>query len=446
MEKKNVALVTLGCTKNDIDSEMVLGYFKTKGFEITTDLSIAENIIINTCGFIQSAKIEAINTILDMIDYKQNGVCKNLIVIGCLAKRYKKEIISEFPEVDLVIGVDEYTHIDEILSNFFNLTSENLSLEFTNRIVSTKFPTAYIRISDGCNNNCNYCAIPLIRGKLKSRRIEDIMLEAKELVGSGIQELVVIAQDTTSYGIDIYRKPMLYELLKELSTLDVKWIRILYMYPGKVTDELLDEIATNPKICKYFDLPIQHISNNMLKAMNRHTNKEETYKLLNKIRTKIPDAVIRTTVMLGFPGETEQDFDELIQCIEEFKFDRLGAFTFSREEDTKSYDMLPQIDERVKEERYNLVMTYQQKVLEEKMKKNIGKEFEVLVQDVSHDEKYFICRSYMDAPDVDPKIYLPINKDTYNIIIGGFYTVKITDIAGYDYVCEYVNEKELNYV
>lgn len=446
MTIKNVALVTLGCSKNEIDSEMVLGYFKSKGFDITTDLSIAENIIVNTCGFIESAKVEAINTILDMAEYKLNGVCKNLIVIGCLAKRYKQQIIKELPEVDLVIGVDEYIHIDEILSNFFNLTSEDLSLKFTNRIVSTKFPTAYIRIADGCNNNCNYCAIPLIRGKLKSRSIEDIVDEAKGLVNSGIQELVVIAQDTTSYGIDIYGKPMLYELLKELSKLDVKWIRVLYMYPGKVTDELLDEIANNPKICSYFDLPIQHISNNMLKAMNRHTNKEDTYALLNKIREKVPDAIIRTTVMLGFPGETEQDFHELIECIEKFKFERLGAFTFSREDDTVSYNMLPQIEEDVKERRYNLVMECQQKVLELQMKKNIGKELEVLVQDVSDDEKYFVCRSYMDAPDVDPKIYLPINKNTAHIIVGGFYSIKITGIKGYDYLCDIMEEKELSYV
>lgn len=446
MIRKNVALVTLGCSKNEIDSEMVLGYFKSKGFDITTDLNVAQNIVINTCGFIQSAKIEAINTILNMAQYKQDGMCENLIVIGCLAKRYKQQIIEEMPEVDLVIGIDEYANIDEIFSNFFNLTSENLNLKFTNRIVSTKFPTAYIRIADGCNNNCNYCAIPLIRGKLKSRKIEDIVVEAEGLVESGIQELVVIAQDTTSYGIDLYGEPRLYELLKELSKLDVKWIRVLYMYPGKVTDELLDEIANNPKICSYFDLPIQHISNNMLKAMNRHTNKEETYELLNKIREKVPDAVIRTTVMLGFPGETEQDFNELTQCIEEFKFERLGAFTFSREDDTASYSMAPQIKENVKKARYNKVMECQQKVLELQMKKNIGRNLEALVQDVSDDERYFVCRSYMDAPDVDPKIYLPINKNTSHIIVGGFYTVKLTGINGYDYICDIVEEKELNYV
>jgi len=446
MTTNNVALITLGCSKNEIDSEMVLGYLKSKGFEITTNLNEAKNIIVNTCGFIESAKIEAINTILDMAEYKEHGVCENLIVIGCLAKRYKKQILSEIPEVDLVVGVDEYVHIDEIFSSFFNLTSESLSLKFTNRIVSTKFPTAYIRIADGCNNNCNYCAIPLIRGKLKSRKIEDIFVEAKMLVDSGIQELVIIAQDTTSYGIDIYGKPMLYELLKELSKLEIKWIRVLYMYPGKVTDELLEEIANNPKICSYFDLPIQHISNNMLKAMNRHTNKEETYELLNKIREKVPDAIIRTTVMLGFPGETEQDFNELIECIEKFKFERLGAFTFSREDDTVSYDMEPQIDENIKLDRYNKVMECQQKVLNEQMKKNIGKKIEVLVQGVSEDEKYFVCRSYMDAPDVDPKIYLPINEDTVHIIIGDFYTVKLTKVEGYDYLCNLSEEKELSYV
>ena len=247
---KKVALVTLGCCKNEVDSEMILGFMKTKGFEITTDIYAAQVIIVNTCGFIESAKEEAISTILDMANLKTTGVCENLIVTGCLAKRYKQEIYSNFPEVDLVIGVDEYNNIDKIFSEHFNLKEQNFCLDFNNRMISTKFPTAYLRIADGCNNNCTYCAIPLIRGGLKSRKIEDIVREAKGLVYKGIKELVVIAQDTTSYGIDLYGKPMLYSLLKELSKLDTEWIRVLYMYPGKVNDELLFEIKNNPKICK----------------------------------------------------------------------------------------------------------------------------------------------------------------------------------------------------
>lgn len=443
---KKVALVTLGCCKNEVDSEMILGFMKAKGFEITTDIYAAQVIIVNTCGFIESAKEEAISTILDMANLKTTGACESLVVTGCLAKRYKQEIYSNFPEVDLVIGVDEYNNIDKIFSEYFNLKGQNLCLDFNNRMISTKFPTAYLRIADGCNNNCTYCAIPLIRGGLKSRKIEDIVKEAKGLVDKGIKELVVIAQDTTSYGIDLYGKPMLYSLLKELSKLDTEWIRVLYMYPGKVNDELLSEIKNNPKICKYFDLPLQHISDNMLKAMNRHTNKEEVYTLIQKIREEIPDAIIRTTVMTGFPGETDEDFAELKKAILDFKFDRLGAFTYSAEEDTKAALMPNQIDEKIKAQRYDEIMKLQQEVLKVQMSKNIGKVVKVLVQDVSPDEKYFECRSYMDSPDVDPKIYLPITKDTSHVIIGDFYNVKITKTHGYDYICEYVEEKELNYV
>lgn len=443
---KKTALVTLGCCKNEVDSELILGYLRSKDFEITTDLSDAQVIIINTCGFIESAKQEAIDTILDMASFKENGACEDLVVTGCLAKRYKKEIYSNIPEVDLVIGVDEYNNIDQIFSEYFNLKQENLGLDFNNRMVSTKFPTAYLRIADGCNNNCTYCAIPLIRGTLKSRKIEDIVEEARGLVEKGIKELVVIAQDTTSYGIDIYGKPMLYALLKELSKLDCEWLRVLYMYPGKVNDELLLEIKNNSKICKYFDLPLQHISDNMLKAMNRHTNKKEVYELIYKIRKTVPDAIIRTTVMTGFPGETEKDFEELKQAIVDFEFDRLGAFTYSAEDDTKAGAMECQVPEDIKQARFDEIMRLQQQVLEKQMAKNIGKTLKVLVQDVSPDEKYFECRSYMDAPDVDPKIYLPITKDTSNIIIGDFYNVRITKVHGYDYICEYVEEKELNYV
>ena len=435
-----VSLVTLGCVKNEVDSEMVLGFLKRYGFDITTNLEEAECIIVNTCGFIKSAKEEAINTILELADYKIYGNAKHLIVIGCLAKRYKQDIIREFKEVDLVIGVDEYNNIDNIFSSYFKLKNTGNNLDFKERIVSTNFPTAYIRIADGCNNNCNYCAIPLIRGNLKSRKIEDIDEEAKLLVDKGIKELVVIAQDTTSYGIDRYGKPMLHKLISELSKLEeLKWIRVLYMYPGKITDELIDEFKKNPKLCRYFDIPLQHISDKMLKAMNRHTNKKEVYDLIYKIRREIPDAILRTTLMVGFQEEDEEDFDELLKCVEDFKFERLGAFTFSKEEDTKAETMPGDIKESVKRKRYNLLMEKQQKVVLEFMKSNIGKTFEVLVTNISDDEKYFVCRSYMDAPDVDPKIYVKISKENIDsIVIGTWTNVKITKIKGYDYIAEYV--------
>ena len=434
------ALVTLGCSKNEVDSEMILGYLTSIGFELTQNLDEAECIVVNTCGFIKSAKEEAISVILDMAEYKNIGNLKHLIVVGCLAKRYKQDIIREFKEVDLVIGVDEYNNLNNIFSEYFKLNKTKNGLDFNNRIVSTTFPTAYIRIADGCNNNCHYCAIPLIRGHLKSRKIEDIVVEARGLVDKGIRELVVIAQDTTSYGIDIYGKPMLFKLIQELSKLEeLKWIRVLYMYPGKITDELIDEFKTNPKLCRYFDIPLQHISDNMLKAMNRHTNKKEVYDLVAKIRRELPDAVLRTTLMVGYQGETDGDFEELLQCVRDFKFERLGAFTFSKEDDTKAWDMPGDIPERMKKQRYKMLMEEQQKVVAEYMKSNIGRKVEVLVCDVDDEEKYFVCRSYMDAPDVDPKMLIRINKESISrVVVGEWITVEITGIKKYDYICKVV--------
>lgn len=434
------ALVTLGCSKNEVDSEMILGYLGSIGFELTQNLDEAECIVVNTCGFIKSAKEEAISVILDMAEYKKIGNLKHLIVVGCLAKRYKQDIIREFKEVDLVIGVNEYDNLNNIFSEYFKLNKSKNRLDFNNRIVSTTFPTAYIRISDGCNNNCHYCAIPLIRGHLKSRKIEDILVEARGLVDKGIRELVVIAQDTTSYGIDIYGKPMLFKLIQELSKLEeLKWIRVLYMYPGKITDELIEEFKTNPKLCRYFDIPLQHISDNMLKAMNRHTNKKEVYELVAKIRRELPDAVLRTTLMVGYQGETDGDFEELLQCVRDFKFERLGAFTFSKEDDTKAWDMSGDIPEKIKKQRYKILMEEQQKIVAEYMKSNIGRKVEVLVLDVDDEEKYFVCRSYMDAPDVDPKMLIKINKDSISrVVVGEWATVEITGIKKYDYICKVV--------
>lgn len=436
----NISIITLGCSKNEIDSEMLAGYFKEKGFSFSEDVSLSEIILVNTCGFIVSAKEEAINKILEMSEYKRKGVgsCKHLIVTGCLAKRYKKEILEDLPEVDLVVGVDEYPNIDNIFSKYFNLKNSNLCLDMNKRIVSSLYPMAYIRISDGCNNRCHYCAIPLIRGKLKSRKMEDIISEAKKLANKGIRELVIISQDTTSYGLDNYKKPnKLVELLRELSKIEgIKWIRTLYMYPGKITDELIEEFRTNSKLCHYFDIPIQHISDNMLKAMNRHTNKKEIYDLIEKIRRAIPDSVIRTTVMTGYQGETEEDFKELMDALQYLKFDRLGAFTFSKEEDTKSYKMQGDISEEVKLYRYNKIMGLQKEVISKKQQSNIGKVLEVLIEDISADEQYFVCRSYMDAPEVDPKLLLELKPNSDKVIVGEWYTVEITGTIDYDYICK----------
>lgn len=437
----NASLITLGCNKNQVDSEMIISYMAKKGITITDNLENSDIIVINTCGFIKSAKEEAIDTILNMIDYKMYGTCKHLIVTGCLAKRYKKEIYSEFPEVDLVIGVDEYPNFDKVFSNYLNLKTSNSCLSFNDRTISSTFPMAYLRISDGCNNRCNYCAIPLIRGSLKSRKIEDIVREAKELVDKGIRELCIISQDTTSYGVDIYGECKLTELIQEIAKIEnLKWIRVLYMYPGKVNDELLNEFANNSKLCRYFDIPVQHISDKILKLMNRHTTKAEIYELVEKIRKKIPDAIIRTTIMVGYQQETEEDFNELKQGLLDLKFDRLGAFTFSKEDDTPAEKIKGDVDEKVKTKRYNEIMEIQQRIIKPKMESMLNKEVQVIVEDVTEDNKYFICRSYMDAPDVDPRIYLNINENIDNIIVGEYYNVTLKEIDGYDFIAKLKEE------
>lgn len=436
----NVGLVTLGCNKNQVDSEMILGLFKNMEYDIVSDPSIADVIVVNTCGFIESAKKEAIDTILEMADYKEYGKCKALIVTGCLAKRYKKDILENMPEVDLCIGVDEYENIGEILSKFLNEKFKGTRLEFCDRIISSNFPLAYIRISDGCNNKCHYCAIPSIRGKFKSRKIEDILIEVENLANQGISEFCLISQDTSKYGIDIYNKPMLANLINKVSKIDgVKWIRVLYMYIFETTDDIINEIASNPKVCKYFDLPIQHISNKILKSMNRYDTKENIYTTIKKIRDKIPDAIIRTTVMVGYPGETEKDYEELRQGIIELQFDRLGAFAFSREEGTVACDMDGQIPESIKNERLKDIFDTQKQISLEKNKKRVGKEYEVIVESISEDDKYFVCRSYAEAPDVDGRIYIEINENSVkNVVVGEYTKIRIINYSDYDLFAEVI--------
>ena len=430
----NVGLVTLGCSKNQVDSEMLLGYFKERGFNIVSDPLEADIIVVNTCGFIKSAKEEAIATILEMADYKEIGNCKALIVTGCLAKRYKKEILENMPEVDLCIGVDEYENIDNILSEFLNQNCLNHSLKFENRIISSDFPSCYIRISDGCDNRCSYCAIPLIRGRFKSRKMEDIVEEVKNLASQGMREFCIISQDTSKYGIDIYGKLMLPELLRRISKIEgVKWIRILYMYLFEATDELIEEMAKNDKICKYFDIPIQHLSDNILKQMNRYDTSEIIFDRIEKIREKVPNAILRTTVMTGFPGETQEDFNILKEGIKKIKFDRLGAFAFSKEEDTKAYDMKDQIPEKIREERLKEIFDIQKNISLKLNKNRVGNNYEVIVEGITEDEKYFSCRSYMEAPDVDGRIYVKIDEQSSSkLTIGEFANVQIIDYNEYD--------------
>jgi len=456
----NVGFVSLGCSKNLIDTEVMIGKFKNNKHKIVNTPKEAEIIVINTCGFIESAKEEAINTILEMAEFKQKR-CKYLIVMGCLVQRYYDELISALPEVDLFIRIDEYENfwdkIEElIVNNQVEITPykkvekvseiEQLPLlsksEYENRVITTGENYAYLKIGEGCSNMCTYCAIPYIRGKFASRKIEEILSEAEMLAKQGIQELIVIAQDTTKYGIDIYGKPMLAELLQKLSEIqEIKWIRFLYSYPEGITDDLIEKVKNNPKICKYFDIPIQHISNNMLKAMNRKTSKQNIENLIAKIRKKIPDVTLRTSLIVGFPGETNQDFSELYEFVQKAKFDKMGAFMYSKEDGTPAARMKNQIHGNTKKSRYNKIMSIQQEISRNNLSQKIGQEFEALVENISFDKKYLIGRTSKDVPDIDGIVYIKFdnskenNKDITEHK-NKFVKCKIIDIKDYDLIAK----------
>ena len=447
----NVGFVSLGCSKNLIDTEVTIGLFKDHNYTIVNNPSKADIIVINTCGFIEEAKEEAINTILEMAEYKKKN-CKYLIVMGCLVQRYCKELEKSLPEVDLFIPIQEYDKLWNIIENYIKLnkksenkeTSKKISeikqmpmlkqTEFLNREITTGKNYAYIKIGEGCSNKCTYCAIPYIRGPFVSRKMEDIIEEAKMLAKKGIKELIVIAQDTTKYGVDIYGKSKLAELLEELSKIeDIKWIRFLYSYPEGITQELIDLVATNNKITKYFDIPIQHISNKILKTMNRKTSKQQIESLIKNIREKIPNVVLRTSLIVGFPGETKDDFIELQDFIKKANFDRLGTFMYSKEDGTPAEKLPNQIHGNTKKSRYNKIMKIQNEISKQIMKKRIGTKCDVLIEDMSFDRKYYIGRTIQDAPDIDGIIYIKNigNKNLLDQII----TCEIEDISGeYDLV------------
>ena len=433
-----VGFISLGCSKNLVDTEMTIGIFKKNGFEIETDPKEADIIVINTCGFIQSAKEEAINTILEMSEYKKNK-CKYLIVMGCLVERYKDELEKEIPEVDLFVKFSEYSTIWEQISKLIKNKKEEEKLNFNNRIITTGDNFAYLRIAEGCSNHCTYCAIPSIRGPYISRKIEDVIDEANELAKKGYKELIVIAQDTTKYGIDIYGEPKLAELLEKLCKIEgVHWIRFLYAYPETIDDKLIKVVKENKKICKYFDIPIQHISDKVLKRMNRKSTGNSIRELFKKLRKEIPNVIIRTTVMVGFPGETQEDFEELYNFIKEYKVDRLGAFTYSKEDNTPAEKLKDQIHPNTKKSRYNKVMELQQLISKEKMKDTIGKEYEVLIETKTFDGKYYIGRSYEDVPDIDGLIYIKNNfKENLE---GKFIKCKITNVKEYDKIGKIINK------
>jgi len=456
----NVGFVSLGCSKNLIDTEVMIGKFKNNQYKIVNNPSEAEIIVINTCGFIEQAKEEAINTILEMAEFKKKR-CKYLIVMGCLVQRYYDELIPALPEVDLFIRIDEYENfwdkIEELIQTnnatqtpYKKVTKvseiEQLPLlsrdEYESRVITTGENYAYLKIGEGCSNMCTYCAIPYIRGKFASRKMEDIISEAKILAKQGIKELIVIAQDTTKYGIDIYGKTMLTELLHKLSEIkEIKWLRFLYSYPEGITDELIEEVKQNEKICKYFDIPIQHISDNMLKAMNRKTTKQNIEKLIEKIRTEIPNVTLRTSLIVGFPGETKQDFSELYEFVQKAKFDKMGTFMYSKEDGTPAAKMTNQIHGNTKKSRYNKIMELQQEISRENLSQKIGQEYEVLVEEISFDKKYLIGRTTKDVPDIDGIVYVKYStsKEQQRDIIeykGKFIKCKIKDIKDYDMIAE----------
>ena len=431
-----------GCSKNLVDTEMCIGLFKENNFEIVNDPKKAEIIVINTCGFIEPAKEEAINTILEMAEYKKSFKCKYLVVMGCLVKRYKKELIKALPEVDLFVSVEEYDAIWNLVEDMINKDSKNKvvtsknTLDYMDRIVTTGNATAYLKISEGCSNNCTYCAIPYIRGKHVSRKMEDILEEANMLAKKGIKELIVIAQDTTKYGIDLYNEYKLPELLTKLSKIDgFKWIRFLYSYPESITDELIKVVKENDKICKYFDIPMQHFSDPVLKRMNRKSNSKSIEETINKIREEIPNVILRTTFIVGFPGETEEDFFELYEFVNRAKFEKLGAFKYSKEDGTPAARLKEQVHYKKKQVRYDQIMTLQNQIAKIKLEEKIGNTYEAVVDSIENNGKLLIARSYMDIPNEDGVIYIP-NKG--NINIGDFINVKITDTQGYDLIGEIV--------
>ena len=436
-----VGFISLGCNKNLVDTEKTIAIFNVKGFEIVNKPENADIIVINTCGFIESAKEEAINTILEMAEYKKDK-CKFLIAMGCLVERYRDELAKEIPEVDLWIKYREYDSlwdkVKEMLANEEIEEIENPSnrkfLDLMDRVLTTGDNYAYLKIADGCSNRCTYCAIPYIRGSQMSRKMEDIIEEAKKLAEEGYHEIILTAQDTTKYGIDLYGKPRLAELIEEISKIEeIKWIRFLYAYPETISDELIQVVKNNDKVCKYFDIPIQHISNSVLKRMNRQSNGESIRKLIKKLRQEIPEVIIRTTVMVGFPGELEEDFEELYEFLQEAKFDKLGCFAYSKEDGTPAARLKEQIHPMTKKSRLNKVMSLQQKISKQNLEDKIGKKVEVLVEDKSFDGKTYIGRSYMDVPEIDGVVY--IQSDDV-IEIGSFVKCKITDVKEYDLIAE----------
>lgn len=443
----NVAMISLGCAKNLVDSENMIALIKDAKLDFIEKPELAEIIIINTCGFISSAKEESINTILEMAEYKKTGHCKILIVVGCLVQKYQEELLKEIPEIDGFLGTNNYHQIIEVINEALENTQKVVRINKENsekymelpRHITTPGHYAYIRIAEGCDNHCTYCVIPQMRGKFRSRPIETIFDEVKQLVAGGTKEIILVAQDTTQYGKDVYGEFKLPLLIKQLATIeDLRWIRLLYCYPNSFTDELIEVIEREPKVCKYVDIPIQHGDDTILRKMGRNITQQKIKDLLNKLKNKIPNITIRSTFIVGFPGETDENFANLLEFLKEMKLDRVGAFTYSLEEDTPAGKMADQISENIKAKRLEKLMELQYEILREKHSSFLGTTKIVQVEGTHSDQpNLWVCRSEGEAPDIDPVILVGANEE---MAPGKLIKVKITHLEDYDLIGEIVGE------
>ena len=435
-----ILFVSLGCDKNLVDTENMLGILKNKGFEFTDDEWEADIIAINTCCFIGDAKQESINTILEMAEHKKDARCKVLVVAGCLAHRYQDEIIKEIPEVDAFVGTSSYDKIADMInsvleekgiSNFVE-DANRMPMVEADRIVTTPGYYEYLKIAEGCDKHCTYCVIPKVRGSFRSFPIEYLVNQTKKLVEGGVKEIILVAQETTLYGVDLYGKKSLPKLLHNLGLIEgLKWIRILYCYPEEINDELIEAIKNEPKVCHYLDMPIQHASDNILKRMGRRTSKQELTDIVAKLRREIPDIALRTTLITGFPGETDVDHEEVMQFIDECEFDRLGVFTYSREEDTVAAQMPDQIDEEIKEKYRDELMHLQQEISADRSAAMIGRIVRVMIEGFIPEDNTYVGRSYKDAPNVDGLVFVECDRE---LMSGDFIDVKITGSTEYDLI------------
>lgn len=436
-----VGMISLGCPKNQVDAEHMLAMMDAEGWEIVDYVDGCDVVIVTTCGFIDDAKKEAIENILDMVELKKEGVISKIIVTGCLAQRYKDEIVKEIPEVDAVVGIgangDIIKTVEEVMSGVDTIEKYPPQCELPlegQRILTTPQYWAYLKIGEGCSNRCTYCTIPSIRGNMRSRSMENVIDEAKQLAELGVKELILIAQDTTSYGLDLYGELKLPELLNELCKINsIEWIRLLYCYPDRITDELIETMKNQEKIVNYIDLPLQHADDKILKAMNRRGDQALIRSVISKLRSEIPDVVIRTTFIVGFPGEGEEEFETLAEFVNEIEFDRLGVFTFSPQEGTPAYDMDNQVEDDVKTRRGEVIMQDQYSIMEEKNNEKIGKTYKVVVEDYDGYSDSYTGRTYMDAPEIDGLVKFTSHKD---LDIGDFVDVEIFDIEDYDLIGE----------